>query len=145
MDVINAKAYLYQLKDMNRTIQRNLERLSELRESMSCLGGLDCKDKVQTSPNPDKIGSIVARIVDLETETDSLIDKYADTAVEVNIVIQNACNDQEEEVLHEIYLRGKSISEIAESRKVTKSAVKKTHRKAIEKVAEKFEAQNFEF
>lgn len=145
MDVLTTKAYLCQLKDMNRTIQRNLERLYELKESMGCLGGMDYKDKVQTTPNPDRIGSIVAKIVDLEKETDSLIDKYADISIDINIVIQNACTDNEERVLHKIYLQGQSISEIAESLKVTKSAVKKAHRKAIEKVAENIETQNIVF
>ena len=145
MDIPNAKAYLEQLKDLNRTIQRNLERLYELRESMYCLGGLDCKDKVQTTPNPHKIGSIVAKIVDLEKETDVLVDSYADIAVNMNALIQNVCTDQEEKVLHELYFEHKSISEASEKLDMSPSTIKRTRRKATYKVAEEMKTQNIVF
>ena len=137
MDLAKAKAYLRTLGEINEKIQINLERIFELRESVGCIGGINTDDRIQSTPDFDKIGSVVARIVDLEQETERLIAKYVADSEEIKEIIRIACNEREQTVLGEIYFRRKSIGETASTMKKSPRTVKKIHKSALSKVAEK--------
>ena len=124
MDFTDAKAWLSLTRAENNKIQRNLDKIYELRESIDAIGGLNDGDRVQSTPNQDKIGSMVARLVDLENETQVLIDEYVGDCLKVTDLLEKICSKKETKVISHIYLRNRTISETARIMKAQESARK---------------------
>lgn len=75
---MDTKQYLNQIERLDKQIQNKLSEIYQLK-TMACSVNVSSDgDKVQTSPNKDKLGSTVAKIVDLEKETDKLVDEFVD-------------------------------------------------------------------
>lgn len=75
---MDTKQYLNQIERLDKQIQNKLSEIYQLK-TMACSVNVSSDgDKVQTSPNKDKLGSTVAKIVDLEKETDKLVNEFVD-------------------------------------------------------------------
>lgn len=75
---MDTKQYLNQIERLDKQIQNKLSEIYQLK-TMACSVNVSSDgDKVQTSPNKDRLGSTVAKIVDLEKETDKLVDEFVD-------------------------------------------------------------------
>lgn len=73
---MTTKQYLGQIERLNKMIENKMVEIGQIR-SMACnvTVPLD-KDRVQTSGNYDKLSESVIKLVDLENETDRLVDNY---------------------------------------------------------------------
>jgi hypothetical protein len=73
---MTTKQYLGQINRLDKMIQNKLAEIYQLK-SMACSVSVssDC-DRVQSSHEMDRLGSTVAKIVDLEQETDKLVDDF---------------------------------------------------------------------
>jgi hypothetical protein len=73
---MTTKQYLGQISRLDKMIQNKLAEIYQLK-SMACSVSVssDC-DRVQSSHEMDRLGSTVAKIVDLEQETDKLVDDF---------------------------------------------------------------------
>lgn len=75
---MDTKQYLNQIERLDKQIQNKLSEIYQLK-TMACSVNVSSDgDKVQTSPNKDRLGSTVAKIVDLEKETDKLVAEFVD-------------------------------------------------------------------
>lgn len=128
---MTAKTYLERLKRLDDEINEHLKEISELR-SMACnVSVASDKERVQTSLDGGKIENLVAKIIDLERETDELTDKFADLKNEVTIKISLLANERQKEILFKKYVEYKSIYFIAGYLGITDRGCKKAHKKAL--------------
>lgn len=75
---MTTKQYLGQIERLNRMIENKMVEAKQIR-NMACNISVPLdKERVQTSTNYDKLGDSVSKLVDIEKETDELVDKYVD-------------------------------------------------------------------
>ena len=113
MTDLTAKEYLEQLKSIDVRIQQNLERLEELKSSASGVRAITYdSDKVQVSPS-DRLGSMVARYVDLDEKINKDIDKFVDVKNKVIEQIQGLSDPAHIQILFKVYVQYKTLKETA--------------------------------
>lgn len=72
---MTTKEYLSQLERLDRQIQNKLSEITQLRAMATSVTITQKEVDVQTSGDKDRLGSAVAKIYDLEKETDDLVDE----------------------------------------------------------------------
>jgi DNA-directed RNA polymerase specialized sigma subunit len=144
MEINEIKKYLKRISVLDKNINDKMERLYELRLEMTGVQAISYSEKVQTSCSGDKIGDVVAKVIDTECEVDSLIDIMAEEKQRIANQISLLSNTRHKEVLYLKYIELRSISEIAEMLEITVRGVKKAHRKALEDFGKTLDTQYLE-
>ena len=72
------KQYLSQIERLDKMIQNKLSEIYQLKTMACSVTVSNEKERIQTSSDKDRLGSTVAKIVDLEKETDRLVDSFID-------------------------------------------------------------------
>lgn len=73
---MTTKQYLGQIERLNRMIENKLSEIYEIK-SMACNISVPTdKERVQSSGAKDRLGDAIAKLVDLERETDELVDMF---------------------------------------------------------------------
>lgn len=75
---MDTKKYLSQIERLDKMIQNKLSEIYQLKTMACSVTVSNEKERVQTSSDKDRLGSTVAKIVDLEKETDRLVDSFID-------------------------------------------------------------------
>ena len=75
---MDTKQYLSQIERLDKMIQNKLSEIYQLKTMACSVTVSNEKERVQTSSDNDRLGSTVAKIVDLEKETDRLVDSFID-------------------------------------------------------------------
>ena len=75
---MDTKQYLQQIERLDKMIQNKLSEIYQLKTMACSVTVSNEKERVQTSYDNDRLGSTVAKIVDLEKETDMLVDRFID-------------------------------------------------------------------
>ena len=75
---MTAKEYLRQISVLNAKIARRQRQVEELKLLATGTGSAMVKDRVQSSPSPDKMSDIVAKWIDMEADVTEMIDKLVD-------------------------------------------------------------------
>lgn len=132
--MIDAREYLEWIESAERKIQRKLAEIDRLRSLATSIGGLATDTPVQASHEGDRIGKIVASIVDKEKELDVIVDNYIDEKDKRIKAIEQLDNELERSVLHKHYVQFKSINEIADEEYYTNKWISSIHTKALKKV-----------
>lgn len=102
---VTAKEYLQQIKIKNAQIQ-NLQRdMAALRGIMFSLGNSSVEgERVQTSPDPDKFGTLYSRIDEKERQIVKNIDELIDFKLKASSEIGQINNDRYIDILHRKYV-----------------------------------------
>lgn len=129
---MDTKQYLSQIERLDKMIQNKLSEIYQLKTMACSVTVSNEKERVQTSSDKDRLGSTVAKIVDLEKETDRLIDRFVDLKKEIMIIISMVKSERHREILSKKYLELKSIYEIAGELGITDRGCKKAHKKALD-------------
>lgn len=128
---MEVKVYLGLIRKYDKMIANKLSEYIQI-ESMAysiCVGGNN--ERVQTSGNKDKVGSIVSKMVDIETEIDEM-------AAQRKVIVKEieAINDERHyDVLAKKYILGMNNQEIAYEYKVTPQEASKYISEAMEEFA----------
>lgn len=131
MTFVETKKYLQQPGILNKAIQTRLQQLHELKEKRFCIQATDySKDKVQSSVSGDSLEKLISKIVDLERETDKLVDSYIDVKWEIIRKIEKLPKKQREVLLLK-YIDEESISEIAFELNLSTNRIKQITNDAI--------------
>lgn len=110
---MDTKQYLNQIERLEKMIQNKLWEIHRLR-LMSCNVTVSNEnERVQTSGEKDKVGAVVSKIIDMESEVDSMIDKRCHIVWQIESIQNNDLYD----VLAKRYILGRSNKEIASERK----------------------------
>lgn len=75
---MTTKAYLSQIERLDRMIQNKLSEIYQLRTMVCSVSVSTDGERIQSSGDKDRMGTTVARIVDLEQETNKLVDNFVD-------------------------------------------------------------------
>lgn len=131
---MTTKEYLSQISRLDRMIKNKLTELSQLKEMTHGLSAIPNEERVQSTPNFDKIGTAVAKIIDMEKEIDILVDAFVDLKKEVYQKISMLKSSRHKYILIQKYVKYKSIYTIAEELKMTDRGCKKAHKRALEEL-----------
>lgn len=124
---MTTKQYLEQIGRLNEQIKNKLEEIHNLRIMIGGISGINDSEKVQSSSDKDKVGTLIAKIVDMEIEVDKMVDKRW------NIVNQIECIEETEsyDVLAKVYILGKDFKEVAIDKGISYRHFLRLHDKAI--------------
>lgn len=101
-----AKQYLLEYQRIHRKIARLEAQISEIEEQADKITAWSDGDRVQSSHNPDKIGQLVARKIDMETKLLDAIGELFDKLDEIEYVLGSLRNPDYALLLEYHYIRG---------------------------------------
>lgn len=132
---MDAKKYLQQVRKLNVLIEQKRKQVKNLKELAESITVPMDKERVSSSPTSlDKIGEIVAKIIDLENEINCDIDKYIELKKEVIGVIDSVEDARLMNLLYERYLNFKTWDNIAAGMGITYQWVHILHKIALKNV-----------
>lgn len=118
---------LEQIKRKTNKINNLCQRYDELKMSLYGTGIDYSRDRVQTTPHNTMEDIICDKLVEIESQIDGLID-LRDKAIRS---IYNIEDDQECNILIDVYVNNKSIREIAANIYMSKSSAHRLLKKAL--------------
>ena len=128
---MTTKAYLSQIERLDKMIQNKLSEIYQLK-AMACSVGVSNEgERVQRTGEKDKMGTAVARIVDLENETDRLVDKFVTKRKKIIEQIDSIEDVDYYHVLSMRYVSRNTFETIAESTNWSIRKVFSLHGKAL--------------
>lgn len=105
--------YLKQIERLDRMIQNKLSEINQLKHIATSITIAPKEVNVQVSSDKDRMGSAVAKLLDLEKETDRLVDDYIDKRKRIIEQIDSIEDTNMYHVLSERYIMRKDLSVIA--------------------------------
>ena len=135
---MTTKQYLNQIDRINRTIKNKLSEIYQLKTMVCSISVSSDESKVQTSSDKDKMGSAVAKIVDLENEINEIIDVYAVKRERIISQIEAISDVMEYQVLFSRYIENKTFEQIAEDNEYSVRQIIRIHENALVEFEKKF-------
>lgn len=129
--MVTAKEYLNKIRELDGEINDKIDDLDDLRAMSTTLGGFQTGERVQSSPNHDKIEKTIIKIVDKENEINDLIDQYVDKKTEAGRMIDRIEDQNERRVLRRRYLRGMKWEDICVDMDYEWAQTHRYHAKAL--------------
>ena len=129
---MTTKEYLNQIERLDKMITNKLSEIYQLKIMACSITVSGDSERVQTSGNQDKLGSTITKIVDLERETDELVDSLVDKRKEILSQIDNMKNIDHYDVLHKHYVERRTFQDIADSENWSVRQVFNIHGRALQ-------------
>lgn len=131
---MDAKAYLSQVKKLDAQIRNKLIEKQQWKDiALGITANMD-GERVQSSGRKSKMADAIDKLVDTESEIDSLVDKLIDTKKEVIQTIEELDSPIQYDVLHCCYIQFLSYQEIADKYGKDYEWVKQAHKRGIRNV-----------
>ena len=128
---MTTKEYLSQIERLDKMIQNKLSEIYQLK-TMACSVGISNEgERIQKSSDKDRMGSAVARIVDLENEIDKLVDRFVSKRGKIISQIDSIENVDYYHVLSMRYVSRDTFEVIAEKTNWSIRKVFSLHGKAL--------------
>lgn len=111
---MTTKQYLGQISRLDRMIKNKLSEISQLKELSRSISSVTNEEKVQTTPNFDKIGTAQAKIDEMERNIDKMVDEYVDKR---DLIIKQIDEIEDEtyyNILFARYIEKKTFERIAD-------------------------------
>lgn len=128
---MTTKQYLNQIDRINRMINNKLAEIYQLKTMVCSISVSANEDKVQSSSDKDKLGSAVAKIVDLENEINKAIDVYVDKKERIVSQIDSIKDIMEYQVLFSRYIEHKTFEQISEDNDYSVRQILRIHGNAL--------------
>lgn len=135
---MDTKTYLNQISRLDLMIKNKISELSSLRALCYGLSAISTEERVQTTPNHDKIGTIVAKLDELERETDKLVDEYADKRKKIISQIDSMNDVVIYNILFARYIEQKTFERIAADMDYCFRQITRLHGKALREFEDKY-------
>ncbi len=129
---MTTKEYLSQIERFDRIIENKLAEMYQLKTMAYSVSGLNSNEKVQTSFEQDKIGNAVAKIIDLESEINALVNNTLDRKIHIINQIDSIKNVNMYHVLSSRYVNRKSFDDIAAEMNYSRMQINRIHGKALQ-------------
>lgn len=139
---MTAKEYLLQIKEQNKEIRKQQEYIQRLKDSLGIAGIRYDKERVQSSPDPDKFAKIFGQIDEEEQKLDEMKDNLVNIRVKIINQIHQLNNDKYKDVLNLVYVDGKNLKKAASTMCFSYDYVKELHIAALQMFEEKFLPQS---
>lgn len=135
---MDTKQYLNQISRLDLMIKNKISELNNLREMIYGLSAVSNEERVQTSPNFDKIGTAVSKLDTLERDVDSLVDEFVDKRTKIINQIDRMENECSYNVLFSRYVQKKTFEKISTEMNYSFKQTMRIHGKALKEFEEKY-------
>ena len=139
---MTTKEYLLQIKEQGKNILNQEEYIQRLRDSLGVAGIRYDKERVQSSPEPDKFARIFGQIFEEEEKLQQMKDNLALKRVEIINQIHQLEDSKHQNVLYIVYVDGKNLKKAAQAMSFSYEYVKEIHIAALQAFEEKFPPQS---
>lgn len=129
---METKQYLNQISRLERQIQNKLSEIYQLKTMACSVTVSNDGERVQTSGDKDRLGSTVAKIVDLEKETDNVVGCFVDKRKRIIEQIDGMENEDYYHVLSMRYVGRNTFEDIAKATNWSIRKVFSIHGKALQ-------------
>ena len=135
---MTTKDYLSQIGRLNRMINNKLIEIQQLRVMAVNVSAVSNEEKVQSTPNFDKMGATFAKIEEMEEKLDSLIDDFIDKKNHIIAQIDGIDNELSYVILFSRYIERKSLEKIATELNYSYKSINRYHGAALKEFEEKY-------
>ena len=135
---MDTKQYLQQISRLDRMINNKLAEISQLRELAMSVAAVKNEERVQTTPNFDKIGTVYCKIEAMEEKLDKLIDEFVDKKNLIISQIDKIENETYYEILFARYIEKKTFEKIADEMTYSWRQVIRLHGRALQEFEKKY-------
>lgn len=135
---MTAKEYLQKVRNKDREINNLISDKETLVEMMYSLSGAGEGERVQTSRNNDKLGTLYSRIDEKERKITQKIDELIDFRLKVSDEINRLEDIRYVSILHKRYIRFQSWERIAIDLGYNVRYVQRLHGQALIEFEEKY-------
>ena len=134
--IVDAKAYLKQVELCDTRINNKLDELSVLKSIALKVTPSLSHAPAHGSGNQDKVGDVVAKIIDLEADINRTVDELVDKKREISAVIDKLQDSAQLSVLYKRYFQFETWEQIACEMHMSHRNVCYIHGRALQKVAQ---------
>lgn len=135
---MDTKQYLQQISRLDRLINNKLSEISQLKELAYSIKAVTNEERVQTTPNFDKIGTAYCKIEEMEEKLDKLIDEYVDKKNLIISQIDSIENEIYYDILFARYIEKKTFEKIAIDLNYSFRNTTRLHGKALKEFEKKY-------
>ena len=135
---MTTKDYLSQIGRLNRMINNKLIEIQQLRVMATNVSAVSNEEKVQSTPNFDKMGATFAKIEEMEEKLDSLIDDFIDRKNHIIAQIDGIDNELSYVILFSRYIERKSLEKIATELNYSYKSINRYHGAALKEFEEQY-------
>lgn len=135
---MTTKNYLGQVRRLEYQIQNKISEIEQLRELSRSVSAIVNEERVQTTPDFDKIGAMYCKIETIEEKLSVLIDEYMEQKNKIIGQIEAIDEDIYYELLFHRYIERKTFEEIAVDIKYSFRQTLRLHGKALCAFEEKY-------
>jgi DNA-directed RNA polymerase specialized sigma subunit len=128
---MTTKDYLNQVGRLNRMINNKLVEIAQLKELACSISAIQTGERVQATPNYDKIGTAYAKIDEMERKLDKLIDTYVDKKNHIIGQIDGIEDEMLYNILFARYIERKTFEKIATELEYSWRQIIRLHGKAL--------------
>lgn len=140
---MKAQDFLRQVRKLDLQITNKLIEKQQWRDiALGITANMD-GERVQSSGGKSKMAEAVEKLVDAETEIDSLVDKLIDVKKEVIQAIEQLDSPTEYDVLHRRYIQFLSLQDIADHYRKDYGWATTTHGRALKSLQEILDRKEF--
>lgn len=139
---VTAKEYLLQIKEQKQNIRKQEEYIQRLRDSLTIAGISYDKERIQSSPDPDKFAKIFGQIDEEEQRLEDMRTRLINTRVKIINQIHQIDDSKHQKVLYIVYVDGKNLKKAAQAMCFSYDYVKEIHIAALQAFEQKFLPQS---
>lgn len=135
---MTTKSYLEQIDRLEKMIQNKLSEIYQLKSIACSISISNDSDKVQKSSDKDKLGATVSKIVDLEKETNRLVEDFS---MKRKLIIEQIDSIEDTDSYHVLsmrYISKNTFEEIAVKTNWSLRKVFLIHGKALKEFENRF-------
>ena len=135
---MTTKEYLGQISRLNRIINNKLTEIAQLKDMVVSISAPQSGERVQTTPNFDKIGTKYAKIDEMERKIDGMVDELVDKKEKIIQQIDSMEDENTYNILFARYIEKKTFEVIATEMKYSWRQVVRLHGTALKQFEKKY-------
>ncbi len=135
---MTTKEYLGQISRLNRMINNKLTEIAQLKDMVESISAPQSGERVQTTPNFDKIGTRYAKIDEMERKIDGMVDELVDKKEKIIQQIDSMEDENTYNILFARYIEKKTFEVIATEMKYSWRQVVRLHGTALKQFEKKY-------
>lgn len=136
---MTTKEYLGQIARLDMKINNKLGEIEQAKELACSVSAINySNERVQTTPNFDKIGTALCKIEKMEEHLNNLIDIYVDKKTEIIEQIENIDNEIHRTILYRRFVNRELFTEMELDLNYSYRNLLRHYKKALMKFEEKF-------
>ena len=135
---MTTKEYLGHISRLNRMINNKLTEIAQLKDMAVSISATQSGERVQTTPNFDKIGTKYAKIDEMERKIDGMVDELVDKKEKIIQQIDSMEDENTYNILFARYIEKKTFEVIATEMKYSWRQVVRLHGTALKQFEKKY-------